>query len=556
MAAKLGRNEIPSGHDRDDFECFGPVATKDTEFGAAKLADMGCFKQDEGGSDSNKYYHAACVQSKKNKQWYLYVEYGRTKDGESSSPQYQFSECGTEAEAQAAFAKQCAEKNTKRGVWEKVGSKDRFVPKSKKGGGTEDLYVVRVMASRSVGLPGAKNICNADAAGSAPTAAPAKTAAAKKSSARKLDTQTRKLFKDLLGGAVSYTRTTMVGNTMPALSAIEDARDLLQDAMTRVKKVGNKVDDQVKDGELKKLTYNLYGMIPKTKPIGAAEATWILSQDNIKRWQDDLDAFETALKSATVNTEDVDDGDDVMKGIPADVEFVPLTSELGKYLVDWWTKGTRNKHGHDKLTIHNLWKINRHGDDSIFDASLTGTLAEMPKSWNNERPMFIERQKERPDLTAARRKEYWSGNVFLGYHGTRAVNVPGIIRENLRFPNQLVGVVITGAMFGPGSYFADDWGKSANYCSTGGGRSLYAGSSGHVSGRRSFMFACDVILGHPHVAKDAHGFTKPPDGCHSVFGKAGHTASWGSYGGLMNNEWIIYRKGRQCLRYLAELSWY
>jgi hypothetical protein len=172
--------------------------------------------------------------------------------------------------------------------------------------------------------------------------------------------------------------------------------------------------------------------------------------------------------------------------------------------------------------------------------------------------IFIERQKERPDLTAARRKEYWNGNVFLGFHGTRAVNVPGIIRENLRFPNQLVGVVITGAMFGPGSYFADDWGKSANYCSVGGsGRSLYAGSSGHVSKRRSFMFACDVILGNPYVAKDAHGFTKPPDGHHSVFGKAGHTNSWGGgYGGLQNNEWIIYRSGRQAIRYLAELAWY
>jgi hypothetical protein len=48
----------------------------------------------------------------------------------------------------------------------------------------------------------------------------------------------------------------------------------------------------------------------------------------------------------------------------------------------------------------------------------------MPKTWNNERPMFIERQKERPDLDASRRKEYWNGNVFLTFHGTRAVNVP------------------------------------------------------------------------------------------------------------------------------------
>jgi predicted DNA-binding WGR domain protein len=547
---------MPSGHTRDDFECFGPVATKDTDFSTCKLADMGCFKQDEG-TDSNKYYHACVCKSKKTGAWYMYVQYGRTKNGEDSSPQYQFTECSSEQDAQTAFAKQCAEKNTKRGQWEKVGSKERYVPKVKKDGSTEDLYVVRVMASRAVGLPAAKNICNADAVGAAP-AAPAKgtkTAAKKTGSSRKLDSETRKLFKDLLGGAIQYTKSTLVSGAKPALSALSDAEDLLQDALARIKIVGNDVKDQVADAELKKLTYSLYGMVPKVKPLGAAESTWILSQDNILRWQDDIAAFKTGLQSASV--EDAEEDDDVMKGIPADMEYIPLTSELGKFLVDWWKGNTRRKHGHGDLKIFNLWRINRHGDDAIFDASLTETIGQMPKTWNNERPMFIERQKERPDLTPARRKEYWNGNVFLGFHGTRAVNIPGIIRENLRFPNQLVGVVITGAMFGPGSYFADDWGKSANYCSVGGsGRSLYAGSSGHVAGRRSFMFGCDVILGVPHVAKDAHGFTKPPDGCHCVYGKAGHTASWGSYGGLQNNEWIIYRKGRQCLRYLAELAWY
>lgn len=554
MGVKLGRNEMPAGHSREDFECFGPVATRDTDFSASKLADMGCFKQDEG-TDSNKYYHCCVVKSKKDGTWYMYVEYGRTKDGQPSSPQYQFTKCSNEADACSEYAKQCAEKNTKRGQWEKVGSKERFVPKQKKDGKTEDLYVVRVMASRSVGLPGAKNICNADAAGSA-APAPAKTVT-KKASTRKIDSETRKLFKDLLGGAVKYTRTTMVGNTMPALSAIVDARDLLQDALARLKKVGSKVEDQVADSELKKLTYGLYGMIPKAKPHGAPEKDWILSQDNIGRWQDDLDAFETALKSATINTEDVDDGDDVMQGIPADMEYIPLTSELGKYLTDLWCKNTRNKHGHGPLKIHNLWRVSRHGDDDVFNKTLEATSAEMPKTWNNERPMFWDRQKERPDRTAAERKLLATTNTALLFHGTRAVNVPGIIRENLRFPNQLVGVVITGAMFGPGSYFADDWGKSANYCSVGGyGRSLYAGSSGHVSGRRSFMFLADVCLGNPHVAKDAYGFTEPPKGHHCVFGKAGHTASWGSYGGLQNNEWIIYRKGRQVLRYLAELSWY
>lgn len=553
MAQKLARNAMPPSHTRDDFECFGPVANRDTDFANCKLADLGCFKQDEG-TDSNKYYHAAVVKSKKNGTWGLYVEYGRTKDGVPSSPQFQFTVCSNESEAMGEFASQCDSKNTKRGQWEQVGSKERYVPRTKKDGTTEDLYVVRYMASRSVGLPAAKGICNADATGSTvATTTKAKTSA--KRAVSKIDIHTRKLFSDLLGGAISYTRATIVGNTMPAAAAISDARDLLQDAMAAVKKVGSNVKNQVADPTLKKLTYALYGMIPKVKPPSAQEKDWILSQDNIIAWQNDLDAFETALKSANVNVEDHAD-DHVMQGIPATMEWVDPKSELGKHTIDWWVGQTRNRHGHAKLQIHNLWKVDRHGDDKIFNNCVEETLGQMPKTWNNERPFNVDRQKQRPDLSVGDRKKYWSANVALSFHGTRAVNVPGIIRENLRFPNQLVGVVINGAMFGPGSYFADDWGKSAGYCSRSHGSSLYAGSSGHVNGRRSFMFGFDVALGNPHVAKDAHGFTEPPKGCHCVFGKAGHTNSWASSSGLQNNEWIIYRRNRIQMKYLAELSWY
>jgi len=45
--AKLGKCELPSGHSFDDFKCFGPPATKDTEFSNTKLCDMGCFAQEE-----------------------------------------------------------------------------------------------------------------------------------------------------------------------------------------------------------------------------------------------------------------------------------------------------------------------------------------------------------------------------------------------------------------------------------------------------------------------------------------------------------------------------
>lgn len=543
---KLARSTVPDNHDKEDFECFGPVATRDTEFTGCKLADLGCFKQDEG-IDSNKYYHAAVVKSKKDSSWYLYVEYGRTVGGTPNKPQFLFTPCANEQEAMSEFAKQCAKKNTKRGQWEVVGSKERYTPRIKKDGKTDDLYVVRYMASRVVGLPTAANISNEDAVGIKKVNKKPRKGS---SSSSKVDPQTKKLFRDLIGGAVTYTKTTMVGGAIPAQRAIDEARDLLQDAMGRISVVGDDVEDQVNDTEIKRLTYTLYGMIPKSKPKGMAEEDWILSKDNIRSWEIDIDAFETALKNADI--EESSD-DNVMAGIPADMEYLPLDSDLGKYVANWWTKATRNRHGYiGNLKIKNLWRIARHGDSKIMERAQLDTIEEMPKSWNNERPLH--QDKKRLDLNTENRKLFWNSNTALMFHGTRSVNVPGIIRENLRFPNQLKGVIITGAYLGQGSYFADDFAKSCGYCSNPNpNRRSYYGGGGEVAGRNAFMFAFDVICGNPHVAEGAFGYTCPPDSHHCVFGKADHSAIYGS-GKLANNEWVIYRKGRIEMKYLAEIS--
>lgn len=550
MAVKLAKNALPDGHTRDDFKAFGPVVTKNTEWGSARLCDLGCFKQEE--VDSNKYYHISAVQSTKNGVWFAYYEWGRTKNGAPDKPNYQFFQCSSEQEAIKLCEEQFHEKNTKRGTWEKIGSTERFVSKPNK-----DAYVVRPTATRVVGLPCAKNIANEDAKGAKGTATPvAKTT--KKSSGRKLDTPTKNLFRDLLGGAVKYANAMFSGKsggkaTLPIQAAIDNGRSILDDALAQIKIVGGNIDDQKKDRVLRQLTYNLYGEIPKAKPIGAAEESWLLTQDNIIAWRLDLDAFETALQANEINVEEEET--DVMQGIPADVHHIPESDSLYKFIAPWWIGATRNRHGHvGTLKIHNLWAVERTGDRGIVRAAQEATIKEIPKTWNNERPLH-QLTKDRPDLTAAERKLFWDSNTALMFHGTRSVNVPGIIRENLRFPNQLTGVIITGAMFGPGSYFADDFKKSAGYCSNPNpSRHSYYGGGGEVQGRHAFMFCFDVICGHPHVAPDAYGFTQPPAGHHCVYGKAGHTASWGRHGGLMNNEWIVYKRGRIEMRYLAEIS--
>jgi hypothetical protein len=49
------------------------------------------------------------------------------------------------------------------------------------------------------------------------------------------------------------------------------------------------------------------------------------------------------------------------------------------------------------------------------------------------------------------------------------------------------------------------------------------------------------------VAPHANGYTGPPKGHHSVFGKAGHS-------GVQNNEFIVFKSEQHRLRYLIEFT--
>jgi len=549
MATKLDKKEYPKGLGPDDFKCHGPVATEDTKFEGCMLADMGCFQQEEKGVskdgsarkvDSNKFYHAAVV-SDPDGDWYLYVEFGRV----GNNPTFQFTQCSSKDEAMAAFVKQCKSKNTSRGVWDKVGGIDMFVPKKDSKGKLKDLYAVRPLVSRDTGLPDARNLSADDGSTQSSASSNGSKKKTKAKSKNRCDIETSKLMRDLLGGTIQHARTTLQGGTVPSQKALDQGRDLLQAALKRVGKVGGDVDNQVNDQELKQITYALYGLIPKIKPLNAHESSWILSANNINEWELEIDAFESALKTGDFTIED--DGNDPMAGMPLDMKHISKTSEIGKYLYAWWKEATKNRYGgRGSLTVHHLWEVLRHGDDKTFTKSQDQIKSEMKKLSDGDRPLH--QDKKRPDLTPAQRRKYWETNTAALFHGTRSVNVAGILRENFRFPQELVNVATNGAAFGQGIYFADDWQKSSQYCSASG--SMYAGDGG-ISGRHSFMMLCDVCLGMPDIAGTGGGRSMTASkGTHHVFGKGGMSGGY-----LANNEFIIYKKGRHMIKYLAEVSW-
>ena len=525
MMVKFGRGEYPPSHGPNDFECFGPAATEDGNFDSSKICDMGCFTQD--GKDSNKYYHAAICKSKKNSKWYTYFEWGRTG---AAKVDFLFHECDDEQEAQEIFADQLHSKNDKRGEWVTIAGIRTLRAKAGK-----DCYLVRNLATRGTGLPdGRKIVSNAGAKKAVATSTPATKGAAK---TPKADPETLRLMRDLNVGTVAYAKTSIEGGNIPSQQAIDEARTFLTEAQKRVGKIGDDIDDQLADKEMNQLTNLVYSRIAKKKAIGAPPKDWLLTKDNILGWNSDLDAFEQALYAGKIDTPESDPFD----GMKLDMSHLDPKSSLGQYITRWVPKATRGRHGYGQMTVKNVWKVARHGDEKrLFDcqddfAKTSFRIGERP----------LHQPDNRPDLVPARQDAYAKTNTSFLFHGTRSVNVGGILRKSLLLPAQLVGVVITGAMFGPGLYFADDWMKSAGYTSL--QSSYWSRGSGAVSGRGAFMFVCDVVCGSPYVAPSSHGYTAPPKGHHCVFGKAGHS-------GVQNNEWIVFQARQHMLRYLVEFT--
>lgn len=525
MATKLDKSKFPQGHSDVDFTCFGPPAIKDGDFEKVRICDMGCFNQD--GKDSCKYYHAAIVQSKKDQNYYVYFEWGRTG---ASNPQFQFIACNSIDEAQREFAKQLHDKNDKRGEWITHPTLGKIL-RAKTG---KDCYLVRPLTTRTTGLPEARTIRSTD------TIVESKKTVLKKIN-KNIDSKTHNLLRDLNVGTIQYTKGAMTSNALPTVTAITEARNILDEATNRIGIVGDNLDNQINDNELKHLTSILYGRIPKKKARNAHASTWILSQNNILSWQQDLDAFEAALQ-ATELGQDVETADPY-DGMPIVMNWIDPLSKTGKYLYNWIPQSSRNVHRVGAIKIMNLWQVERKDEPNALMNRIENF--KFPKKIV-EKPLH---QTKREDLDNAKLIEkYEKTNTALLWHGTRSVNVSGILRTGFRFPKELrnTGVSFAGAMFGEGTYFADDYKKSFGYTSLKG--SYWSGGSGGFSNRGAFMFLADVFLGNPHVAPRSFGYTNYPDGTHSIFGKAGVTSH------LQNNEWIIFEKSQQRLRYLVEFT--
>jgi hypothetical protein len=574
MAVKFARKQVPPGLTPGDFIYKGRPAKQQGDFDDdVGIADMASVNQFED-RNSSKYYHAGVLEARGD--WFVYTEWGRISGGRSwtgSSPKsamdFMFTKCASEVEARSMFASQCRSKNVSRLTQKQVGGKTIWAAKTDKAGKAKDAYIVQSLATRERGLPDAYSIKD-DSGVSKPVAD--KQAAAKPKRAakpgRNFQPQVVALAKDLVGGTRDYARAAaQATGIIPTMDAIAQVRDeLLPLAMQRIAAISKQnpirareaqsswerrlLDLQIADDKLVDVSKLVAAIVPRVIPIGgsarARAAATILSSDNVLRLQSDLDAYASALESEDFSVSESESVEDVDpdKLLNANLTWIDPTSTKGKWLASVYRAMSNDRHSYmkGKLVINNIFEVQRPDRDAKFIEAVKRVAAR-----NSGK-----RISEHARLQPARRSDLADiaphidpANVFLGIHGTRAVNIHPILGSNLRLPNSLPGAQITGAAFGHGIYFATDWRKSYGY--TGHGESCWT-SGGSIRGRGFFMFLADVVMGDPYMASACGSWSSPPKGKDSVAAFDKYVSS------LANDEHIIFDPNHQRIRYVIEAA--
>ena len=264
----------------------------------------------------------------------------------------------------------------------------------------------------------------------------------------------------------------------------------------------------------------------------------MLTEDNITTLQDDLDVFENLILNNIKTTT-------TAKSVfGADLESVSLTSSLGKWLIATLSNMTNNRHFRSGMKVTNIFTVSRPNLDARFIKAVDRIAKKRKGNFSTAATL---QPKTRPDMQDYKGNDSLA-NVYLGIHGTRAVNVVPIVRNNLQLPQFISGGVRTGVDFGYGIYFATDWKKSYGY--VGANDSYYRkhGSEGRIPGRNVFLLLSDVIMGEPYQATGTGSWQKPPNNCDSIAMFPHNIPSLG------NDEYTIFDTDYQRIRYIIEFE--
>lgn len=412
--------------------------------------------------------------------------------------------------------------------------------KSKRRKGYKDIDV----AQRSLGSDEAKTITKAVTLKNADSISPA-------SITSKLNEGQKRIIEIFFGSQQHFVATTLkcpLGQLTN--KQIDDGRARLDRAKQIVNK--NKSLNKIQVEELTDLTNEFYALIPHNLGAGArGQMSHLLldTLDKIVKKEDDLDTLLDA-KQIGAQLKSSDSLDAKYDALNADIDIIDSSSDLFKFISDYFMKSKVSHHGFTRAKVKNIWSMHRKDGEYNHFMTNTRNIAEQcgkhsfekETNWlsNNQSKKWV--PKVRPDLDKKEQKLFNDANVWLCWHGTRSANLVGITTRGLLIRPS--GAVHTGSLYGDGKYFAWQSTKSLNYCDGG----YWTGGRGYNDSR--FMFLLDVAIGNQYVAGYSQYFKRPPKGHHSVYGKA-------SRSGVMNDEMITYdfdKKDCQSrIRYLLEI---
>lgn len=463
---------------------------------------------------SNKFYHME-LQVSKSGQCQLFTQYGPT--GAPGVSEYRF------------FGA------------DRVGAEEEFnsIKKAKIRKG----YVEIDVAQRSLGSDEAKKqtkaviLKNADALPKPPTST---LSTAQKSIVS--------LFFNAQETWVAQTLKCPLGQLTN--SQIDQGRAALNEAKEVIKKNPNLGDSVL--AELTRLTNAFYGLIPHNLGSGARGKMLELRLDTLDKIVGKEGDLDTLLDAKQVNAVLKADSsvDDKYKSLNCDFGEVDQSSDLWRFLVGYFSDSKVHGHGFHSSRVTRIWTMRRK--DSKEEAFLKNmeriakqagshTFADDASELSGGKSKLWIPGK-RPDLSKSEIELYGKANTWLCWHGTRSANLVGITRRGLLV--RPTGAVYTGSMFGDGKYFAWQSTKSLNYCDggywTGGGAD------------KRYMFLLDCAFGKMHHTTSSGFFRGAPQGCHSVYAKAGRGS------GLRNDEMITYdfedKDNQSGIRYLFEIT--
>lgn len=291
---------------------------------------------------------------------------------------------------------------------------------------------------------------------------------------------------------------------------INNARNVLD-------KINNNVvqDEKLITIELKKLNNQYLSLIPRNLGNKINDSKLVYNIESVTFEYDLLNQMETAIKLASLNSDDNNAAKDSTNELGFNIELA--SEKEHKDIIDYVNK-TRKHSDLNKFKVKNVYKFENYKERKRFENFADNLNLE-----------FENKNKKREHNL-----DYKELDLF---HGSKNSNILSILMNGFYVPPESAAHV-TARMFGNGVYAADSSTKSLRY-------SLGRWSNTSNKYKNCFCFLVRMATGK--VFETGNELKSGvPKGYNSIFAKGGHD--------LINNEYIAKNTEQLTISYLIEFE--